>query len=72
LNTTPVTQTAATNEQHESEQDDHFATSAALVEMFFLRFAQFVKVSGIHLKKMQESLMTSLPDRSSSGNQKRF
>jgi hypothetical protein len=28
---------------------DHFATPAALVKVPFLRFTQFVKVSGIHL-----------------------
>jgi hypothetical protein len=36
---------------------NHFSTPAALVEMFFLRFAQFGKVSGIHLKSVHESPM---------------
>jgi hypothetical protein len=49
---------------------DHFAASAALVEMFLLRFAQLVKVSGIHRKSVQESAIRYWPDRSSSGNQK--
>jgi hypothetical protein len=37
-----------------------FATPAALVKVPFLRFAQLVKVSGIHLvTRVQESSMTS-------------
>jgi hypothetical protein len=40
---------------------NHFSTPAALVEVPFLRFAQLVKVSGIHFlrKRVQESSITS-------------
>jgi hypothetical protein len=47
---------------------DHFAASGALVEMFLLRFAQLVKVSGIHRKSVQESSIRYWPERLGSGN----
>jgi hypothetical protein len=37
---------------------NHFPAPTALVEMFFLRFAQLVKVNRIHLKGVYKSSVT--------------